>query len=166
MRVRRKAEPGKNIGAYMTVEASFIIPLVLVVFCVMIYAAFFLYDRTAFYNDAYLLCMERACIKERDKGDSGEKASDLWEKKRYAERYLAVKEVRAQFSESEKAVAAVGTAAVYPAVFGGSTIMPKDIWEIGVRTQSLRSDPPHSIRSFRRIRYLLQTAAGQFGENP
>ena len=53
-----------RIKGYMTVEAAFVMPMVLCVFVMLIYTSFYLYDRCVFKQDDFILCFRESIRKE------------------------------------------------------------------------------------------------------
>ncbi len=53
----------REIPAYMTVEASFIIPLTIVCFIIIIFFTFFLYDHMVVYQSCYLSALRGSQLK-------------------------------------------------------------------------------------------------------
>lgn len=160
--MKRHAESEYScIGAYMTVEAALLIPMVLCLFVVLLYAAWFLYDRCLFTQDAYI-----ACLRESYRKDEGESRIDpgrIDEEMRNlaGTGYFAVSSWSGS-ADSEQGIGAdtgtfQGTARVIPAAFGSSSLMPQNIWEMTFTARARKNDVPWAIRSFRRKTYLVKT---------
>lgn len=47
----------KYLKSYITVEASYLIPIVLILYCVLIMGGFYLYDRCVISQDAFLIAL-------------------------------------------------------------------------------------------------------------
>ena len=52
--------------AYMTVEASFLVSFTVILFAVVIYLAFYQYDRCVLAQDLYLLCFRESLLREEE----------------------------------------------------------------------------------------------------
>ena len=132
----------------MTVEASFLIPMVLCIIVIMLYTAFYLYDRCLFHQDAYLLCYRESITKEestiQNKVESAK--TDVFGKK-----YYALSSIETSVNRNGRTIALSGTGKVQPAAFGGYFLMPKSIWMIRFAGAAKAYDPPLQIRKFRRI---------------
>lgn len=134
----------------MTLEAAFLIPMVLCVIVIMIYTAFYLYDRCLLNQNAYLVCFREGMTKEGAVRTASGKSGVGENKKQIPGRYFAVTAIQTEDESTKDSVALGGTAKVTPAVFGGSSLMPQSIWTIRFRGMASRFDPPEKIRRFRR----------------
>ncbi len=118
----------QRAGAYMTIEAAFIVPAVLCIFLIVIYCCFYQYDRSCFDMDAYILCLR----------ESHRKDASLWR----APQASKVKE----------------GADVRPEGFRGFYLMPEDIWTLRYAGHATQTDPALRLRRFRRLLYLKDMA--------
>ena len=148
-----------GIDGYMTVEASFIIPMVLCVIVIMIYTAFYLYDRCLFHQDAYLLCYRESICKEKE-APQNKIAADR--AKTFGNKYFALSSVETAAKVEGHTIALTGTGKVRPAVFGQYFLMPKSIWTIRFAGAADVTDPPLKIRRFRRLLYIGGEVADLF----
>ena len=153
----RKKRERAALRAYMTVEASMIMPMVIGVLVICIYAAFLLYDRCVLYQEAYLVCLRESYRKDSDgpavdTEEMDEAAADL-----IGELVFAADTWSGTADKDGKWAVYQGTAAILPAVFGGFFLMPEDIWKITFTASSRKTDPAWSIRSWRRKSYLIKT---------
>ena len=121
----------QRAGAYMTVEAAFIVPAVLCIFLIVIYCCFYQYDRSCFDMDAYILCLR----------ESHRKDASLW---------------RAKTKGRE--ISCCGSADVRPEGFRGFYLMPEDIWTLRYAGHATQTDPALRLRRFRRLLYLKDMA--------
>ncbi len=153
--MREESQTPEN--AYMTVEASFLLPMVLCVIVVLIYTSFFLYDRCLLGQDAYILCMRESYRKDEDlhRGpDAGQVQANA--ERQMGSKYFAVTEFCGCASADGKIVRYTGSASTLPQVFGEYFLMPKGIWNIQFGMSAKQSDPPLAIRSYRRKKAILQ----------
>ncbi len=135
----------------MTLEASLLIPMVLCVIVIMIYTAFYLYDRCLLNQNAYLVCFRESIMKEESAGSGTSGKSEGKDgRKQFPGSYFAVTGFQTEDESTKESVAISGSAKVTPAVFGGSSLMPKSVWTIRFRGKASRFDPPGKIRRFRR----------------
>ncbi len=86
----------KKLKGYFTVEASFIMPIILFLYLMIILAALFLYCRSAISQDNFLLGMRAGSFSwgEEDYGEViyGEKEKNPWQAEEYVEKRLAYKQ--------------------------------------------------------------------------
>lgn len=156
--VSERNRQGKaSLRAYMTVEASMIMPMAIGVLVICIYAAFFLYDRCVLYQEAYLVCLREGYRKDADEPavdteEMDETAAELIGKRVFAaDTWSGTSE-----SDGEWAVYQ-GTVTMIPAVFGEFFLIPDGIWKITFTASSRKTDQAWSIRSWRRKSYLIKT---------
>lgn len=152
MKIRGKRKE-KWMDAYFTVEASFIIPMVLVIFVLILYLGFFLYDRCLFSQDAYLLCFRGSILKEEEEIE--EKVASM-RAEQFGRKYFALDSQESEVSEDGKWIVMEGEASLAPAVFGRAALMPEGVWRISYRGKARKTDPVYQFRRYRRIRYLAQ----------
>lgn len=138
-------------GAYMTVEASLIMPMVLCIYVVLIYAGYYLYNRCVATQDAYVLCFRESIYKDEDLWDypdgnvvRSEEADQVGDK------YIAVKSTSSEVSTDGAIIRYSGEGNVAPPLFGGSSIMPQGIWTYRFGMSARHTDPPLNIRKARR----------------
>lgn len=151
--------------AYMTVEASLIMPMVLCIYTVLIYTGYFLYNRCVATQDAYVLCYRESIHKD----------DALWtypdgsvareeEAEQVGDKYLATKEWSSEISTDGATIHYSGEGSVTPPLFGESVIMPKNIWTFQYGMRARHTDPPLNIRKVRRVYALanmLRSAQSQ-----
>ncbi len=133
----------------MTAEASFIVPMALCLVVFVLYLAFYMYDRCAVEQDAYI----HAYQKSIERGHTQHREGDLSESRRST--FLL-----ASFSEKLETGLTVRCrvrAELAATVFRGYFLMPEG-WGIDTAQQARKSDPPHSFRRARRIAALLRMA--------
>ena len=125
-------------GAYMTVEASFIIPLVLLLFAGLIRLAFFQYDRCAYDQDAYIACFRESLRKEEGAG-----ASNLAHRaeEQFGGKYLMAAAPALQAAEQGRWLILSGSGEAAG-------------WKTAFDARAKRIDPPAGIRRYRRLGYL------------
>jgi len=163
LRYRRYAKPylDRKIGAYFTVEASCILPMVLMIFVIIIYLAFYLYDRCLFAQDSYILCYRESYVK-----DGGDRTEELRARafRQFGTKYFALRGHSFQTAEEKNGITMQGSAFLIPHAFSGSLPMPERIWNIPYSAEAKYTDPPFDIRRYRRIRYiaarLIKAASG------
>lgn len=145
----------------MTVEAALIIPIVLCIFVIAIYASWFLYDRCLFTQDVYLACLRESYRKEAFSDSDGGRPevhperieSDV--RKMVGQNYFALSHWEGRAGSDRYTGTYQGTARVAPTVFTSSSIMPRGIWDMAFSAESRKADTPWMIRSYRRKSYMV-----------
>ncbi len=148
-----------QMDAYMTVEASFIMPMVLCIFVVVIYTSFYLYDRCVFQQDAYILCLRESIRRQEGAPAVDSERLKSSAKSQFGNKYFAVRSLEISTSGEGKNCVFEGKALVLPTSFGSDSLMPKKIWSVQFRARKRKSDPPWSIRSLRRKSHVLKSGA-------
>ncbi|MBP3737274.1 MAG: hypothetical protein J6I56_09680 [Lachnospiraceae bacterium] len=124
--------------AYMTVEASFVIPFVLFLFAGLIRLAFFQYDRCAYDQDAYIACFRESLRKEDGAGaaELGKRAQE-----QFGGKYLMAGTPSMTATEQGRwlILDGRGSAAGWGTLFSA---------------RAKRIDPPAGIRRYRRLGYI------------
>lgn len=155
----------RAVAGYMTVEASLIMPMVLCVYVILIYTGYFLYNRCVATQDAYVLCFRESIHKD----------SALWsypdgsivregEEDQVGDKYLALKSRNTTVSTERSIIRYSGEGSVTPPLFGGSVIMPRDIWTFRYGMSARHTDPPLNMRKARRIydlAHMMRSAASE-----
>lgn len=151
--------------AYMTVEASLILPMVLCIYTVLIYTGYFLYNRCVATQDAYVLCFRESVHKDEDLWSYPDGSTARAEEAgQVGSKYLAVKSRSTEVSTERSVIRYTGEGSVAPPLFGGSVIMPKDIWTFRYGMSARHTDPPLNIRKARRIydlAHMLRSAISE-----
>lgn len=147
----------RGFSGYMTVEASLIMPMVLCVYTVLIYAGFFLYNRCIATQDAYVLCARESVHKD-DSLWSYPDGSVIREQEadQAGDKYLAIKSRSTNVSIDGSTIRYSGEGSVSPPLFGGNVIMPRGIWTFRYGMSARHTDPPLNIRKARRIYDVAQ----------
>ena len=138
--------------AYMTLEASFIFTYVLILMVAIIYPAFFLYDRCLFAQDSYILCFRESYVKDENTDLSEELKSLV--ARQFGTKYFMLDGESSDASVDKDKIIFSGSAALTPRLFASTDNMPSGIWSMNFSSSARKSDPPYSIRHYRRIRYL------------
>ena len=155
-----------DFGGYMTIEAACIMPMVLAVYVLIMYAGFFLYDRCLFTQDAYILCFRESIRK--DEGSRVHVQPDLVEggaARQFGTKYFALVSRTIQthpggfagthvYLEGSARVNVPGITRLFP--------LHDDTWQIVFGAGARKSDPPLIIRKYRRIYYIVNAAKDLF----
>lgn len=106
----------KKQNGYFTIEASFVLPIVLFLYLLIILSALFLYCRCAISQDDYLLAMRagRFTWGENDYGEViyGSKQEEAWDAESYVQERLAHKRALYPVYPSQEGVCAIGSESV------------------------------------------------------
>ncbi len=146
----------RSLDAYMTIEAAFVMPMVLCLFVMLIYTAFYLYDRCVFLQDAYILCFRESIRREEGAPKTDSDRIRQAETRQFGGKYFAVRSLESSVWAEGKKILYQGTARVLPSSFGGYFLMPKSIWTLTFQGSARKTDPPWAIRSYRRKSYILK----------
>lgn len=151
----KKREKEKWTEAYFTVEATLIIPMVLVIFVLLIYLSFYLYDRCLIAQDAYILCFRSSILKEEpDKAQ----AVLAGKQRQYGSKYFAIKNNTSSAAENGKWIEMSGEMKIFPSVFQNHFLMPSKQWQINFKAKAKETDPVKGFRRFSRLQELWQKA--------
>lgn len=148
-----KRHHDQEIAAYFTVEASYIMPIVLMIFIIIIYLAFYLYDRCLFAQDSYILCYRESYVKNvRNRPEELRSRAS----RQFGTKYFALRGQSFQTAEEKNSITMQGSAFLIPSAFSGSLPMPERTCSIRYSTGAKYTDPPLDIRRYRRIRYIAR----------
>lgn len=154
--VGRGKDAGGSAAAYLTVEAAFIVPMVLCLFVILIYCSFYLYDRCVFQQDAYILCLRESIRKDEGAPTVDTARLESGAERQFGTKYFAVSRLETSAAAEGKQCVFEGTAQILPTSFGSDVLMPKNIWSANFRAEKRKTDPAWSIRSLRRKSYVLK----------
>ncbi len=157
--VGTKKEGRQWKGAYMTVEASLLMPMVLCLFVILIYVSFYLYDRCVFQQDAYILCLRESIQKDEGAPSVDAKRLQSGAASQFGNKYFAVSSLKTDAYAEGNCCVFEGTARILPTSFGSYFLMPKDIWSANFHAEKRKTDPAWSIRSLRRKSHILKSIA-------
>ena len=137
---------GPGLGGYFTTEAAMIIPLILILYCIIIYLCFYQYDKCLLSQDSYLVCLEISSRKENP--DSGR--ADL-----NTAKLFMLRTFNRNIHVEGRRTSIQGSAEVGPAVFTAHSLMPEN-WRMTFSARAQRYDPAEDVRLYRRIRWILK----------
>ena len=138
------ADARSSFSGYMTLEASFIVPLTVLLMAALIWLSFFMYDRCAFEGDAYVLCLRESMRKDASSGASRMLAAA---QAQFGKKYFGTEDLAYSGSESGGCLRMQGSARVLR-------------WTIPFSASAARYDPPARIRTCRRLFRVTQMALG------
>lgn len=131
-------------------------PLVLGMYVLLIYTAFFMYDRCIAEQDAYILCMREGTRKDEGPVSSPDvRRIQADEKRQHGTKFIALGGWSSRvYSQGSKAVYE-GSGTCAPPVMQNIFPGEENFWRIRVRMSARKSDPPLLIRRYRRIQYIV-----------
>ena len=132
----------QTIGAYFTVEAAVIVPVVFCLNIMLLYLMFFMYDRCIMTQDLYTAAYRQSIVRGRSKG--GSKIDES--------RYLMLSECSCSVSGGKNVVAAGSGAMTIP--FSPPFSGVNGRWQIQISMKARHTDPPEAFRRFRRVRAI------------
>lgn len=147
------------MNAYMTVEASMIMPLVLAVIVILIFGSFYLYNRCVATQDAYLLCMKEAQHKDAENTRDASRVTAA-QAGQFGSKYIGISSITGTAAYSRNHVTYKGTAVVGPGVSIVRLILPTDRWDLHFSGSSEVRDAAYRIRNTRRSAMVLHQAGG------
>lgn len=141
-------ETKSRLGAYMTVEATLIVPIVMYVCIFVIYAGFFQYDRCLMRQDAYRAALRGSSIYRANNQEVYNETFAVAENM-VADKYIATKssyEIAVQGS-----VSVVMKGCVNMPFRGLATLVGNSEWQIEETMSSKCINPVFFIRSCRQL---------------
>lgn len=148
--------------AYMTVEASFLVSFTVILFVVVIYMAFYQYDRCVLAQDLYLLCFRESLLREEENRTAGQ---EELARRQFGKKYFMTDRIGAEMETENDLIRYSAEASFQNRVFRGSALMPGENWKLCASSSARKTDPPFHIRRFRRVRALLRKASGAGGKH-
>lgn len=141
-------------GAYFTVEAALIIPVVLCIFVMIIYLSFYLYDRCVLAQDCYVLSYRQSIEKGR-----ADRAGGAAVKDQFGQKLFMLSSMQTEKSEGRKIRVKVN-AAMQPPLFGLDFFRENRYWSLEAAESAQKTDPPRDYRKVRRLLNLASRAGG------
>lgn len=147
-------------GAYFTVEAALVMPVVLCILVMVIYLSFYLYDRCVMAQDCYVLSYRQSIEKGKADRISQEKIRSQYGNKLFM---LSALETG---SSSGGTICVRSNARMSPPLFGLPVFEQEREWDLGVERKAKKTDPPKDFRRVRRTLFLASKVLpdGKAGE--
>lgn len=137
----------------MTVEAGFVIPMVIFLFVFLIYASFYLYDKCVLFQDSYTVCF-RGSIQKEEGGALTYINAHM--KEQFGGKYFGTGGVRGSVRKEGQEVVVSGICQV-GAPFGYFLVMPgKSGWNIQTEAKARIMNPTKMIRKCRMAENILK----------
>lgn len=138
----------RKLSGYMTVEASFIVPMVICVFALIIYCTNYVYARCVLAQDSYILAFRASMEKELSpEAVVSNKAQLVAGKKYYGNSYPDF-----GCATSGKEIEVTGQTHTRHSAMGGYFLKPKGSWKLKSRQYAKKRDYSGHIRTVKRIR--------------
>lgn len=138
----------RKLPGYMTVEASFIVPMCICVFVLIIYFANYAYARCVLAQDSYILAFRASMEKEASpESVVAGKASQVAGKKYYGNSYPGF-----ECSTSGNEIEVIGRTETKHSAMGGFFLKPKGSWKLRSRQHAWKKDYSGYIRTVKRIK--------------
>lgn len=134
----------KITDAYFTIEAAFLIPIVLCLFAFIIYLAFFMYDRCLLTQDSYQAALLES---ERKDGDEKEDRREFLPDKT---RYFMLSGLNFDGEKGEKEYTTRASASVHTLFDHRRIGVDTFEWNLVGESTARISDPPAAFRTYRR----------------
>ena len=141
----------RKLSGYMTVEASFIVPMVICVFALIIYFTNYVYARSILSQDAYILAF-RATISGRD-----DMAAIVSEKSQSVagNKYFGNVEPSFAGKVRGKEIVVTGKTVTKHAAMGRYFLKPREGWNHETSARAKRREYAKHIRTVKRVRDIV-----------
>lgn len=142
-------------NAYFTLEASLIMPLVLIVIIFIMYVGFYSYDKCLLRQDTYRLLIRGSQVKNASNEDvmNTIKKEDL--ERNYDKYVMCIWEDK-HVSVEHDSINIVGEGMLKVSIPFIDNLLGKNAWNITVEAKTTRIHPIDVIRSCRKIQSLLE----------
>ncbi|MCM1264286.1 MAG: hypothetical protein NC313_16370 [Butyrivibrio sp.] len=141
-----------SVNAYMTLEASFIMPWVIFIFVFLIYISFYSYDKCVLYQDSYALCLRGSIQKEEGAAVSYINSHMAGQ---FGRKYFGADRVEASAGQHGNEVKVYAECSVRVPFKHFFTMFNADGWHIQTEAKAWEINPTKLIRSFRMAENLL-----------
>ncbi len=142
-------------NAYLTLEASLIMPFVLMILVFLIYTGFYYYDKCLLQQDAYRIMIRGSQMRFMTNEEVAQKLlnDDLnLNDDKYVMCVVADKRIGVDYNSISVEQQAMLRAA-YPSIFRTTG---NNVWEMNFRKVAVRIHPVETIRSFRKIENIIE----------
>ena len=143
----------RNVKGYMTIEASFVIPMVICIFMLIIYFSNYLYTSCILCQDSYILAF-RAAGKITE-GQSPENYVDENKDIVSGKKYFGSTKPEIKASVSGKKVIVSGKSDVFHGAMGGYFLKPKSGWAIKTSEYAIKKDYSGHVRTIKRLKDII-----------
>ncbi|MCM1262052.1 MAG: hypothetical protein NC313_04960 [Butyrivibrio sp.] len=141
-----------SVNAYMTLEASFIMPWVILICVFLIYISFYSYDKCVLFQDSYTVCMRGSIQKEE--GAAVEYINSNMSGQ-FGRKYFCVDGIEASAEQHGKEVKVYAECSVRMPFKHFLTMFGNDGWHIRTEAKAWEINPTKLIRGFRMAENLI-----------
>lgn len=142
----------RRFKAYMTLEASLIIPMVICVIAMLIWGAYYMYNRAILSQDCYILAFRASVKADAKKKVAPADYVAAGASKQAGGRYFGADKPAFSAAVSGKEVKVKGTTKIRNSAMGRYFLKIKSGWELeAVLKARIRNDPKH-IRRIKRLK--------------
>lgn len=153
----------RRFKGYMTLEATFIVPMIICVFALLIYFSYYLYGRCVLSQDTYILAFRASVADERAHGDAvtfvSEKAPVVVGKK-----YFGSTLPRFKTTVDGKDIRVHGYSEARHSAMGRYFLKPRSGWDYEAAGRARRFEYVSHIRKLTRLRDLGKEIMDQIGD--
>lgn len=142
---------GRRYNAYFTVEASFILPMVMAIFVILIHSAYMLYGKCLLTQDTYILCF-RASILSEDNNMSPTEYINSHKDKQFGNRYIGNKKPVISAAQNGKTIKASAETEANHRAMGRYFLIPQDGYQTKARAKVSIFENAKHIRKLTRIK--------------
>lgn len=148
-----------SLAGYMSVEASCIIPMVVVLMSMIIYLSFFLYNRTILFQDTYALAFRTS----RQAFSKDEMLNYVNERvdAQYGEKYIAASTLEKSCKVTSNAVSVEAKMSVRQPFGKMMGIAGNDVWQAQTTVNAKVINPTKTTRNIRTALRLADVVLGE-----
>lgn len=154
----------RRFKGYMTLEASFIVPMIICVFALLIYFLYYLYGRCILSQDSYILAFRASIADEEISGSPadyvGSKASLVAGKKYFGSSFPTF-----ETTTEGKKIRVLGRSEAKHSAMGRYFLKPQSGWEYEAAGRASRFEYVKHIRGLTRLRDLGKEIMDNIGED-
>ncbi len=141
----------KECNGYFTVEASFILPMVLAIFVIIIHSAYMLYGKCLLTQDTYILCF-RASILSEDNNMTPVNYIYSHKDKQFGNRYIGNKKPKISVAQSGKTIKATAETEANHNAMGRFFLIPQNGYETKAVAKVVIQENARHIRKLTRVK--------------
>ena len=134
----------KGVNGYMTLEMTLVFPAVFALVIMILYTAFFLYDKCRMTQDLYMEAYRQSIVRGKTAPPMNMDISA----------YFMMKECSCTLSTGSE-IRAEAAGQMTPALVTGTG---KAVFELKVTMKARKTDPPYAFRKYRRITSIVRQA--------
>ena len=132
----------KRVNGYMTLEMTLVFPAVFALVIMILYTAFFLYDKCRMTQDLYTAAYRQSIVRGKTAPPMNVDPSS----------YFMMKECSCSLSTGSE-IRAEAAGQIAPALVTGTG---KEVLELKVDMKARKTDPPYAFRKYRRVTAIVR----------